>query len=274
MRLIRRTWTWFILGLLLSFTIAACNFFQTGSTVKPLPAVAPLATPQLPNWIEEISPTGEADPLAQIRIRFKDPVIPLESLDSPEQIAKLNQFQITPELPGQFRFLTPRMVGFQPEEALPKATRIQITLKAGLADLNNHQLSQDLAWTFNTEPIKLTNLPTSDPPDEYAEPQWIELKQPLEFTSNVPLNLNSLKQHVKLVPVGRSEGVALQVGPVESEGNLTASSAIEFDPSLQTWDYQITPERELEKGTVYRVEVSPGLEPARGNLVSDRPFSS
>ncbi|MCT7982490.1 Ig-like domain-containing protein [Laspinema sp. A4] len=274
MRLIRRTWTWFILGLLLSFTIAACNFFQTGSTVKPLPAVAPLATPQLPDWIEEISPTGEADPLAQIRIRFKDPVIPLESLDSPEQITKLNQFQITPELPGQFRFLTPRMVGFQPEEALPKATRIQITLKAGLADLNNHQLSQDLAWTFNTEPIKLTNLPTSDPPDEYAEPQWIDLKQPLEFTSNVPLNLNSLKQHVKLVPVGRSEGVALQVAAVESEDNLTASSALAFDPSLQTWDYQITPQRELEKGTAYRVEVSPGLEPARGNLVSDRPFSS
>lgn len=274
MRLIRRTWTWFILGLLLSFTIAACNFFQTASTFKQLPAVAPLATPQLPDWIEEISPTGEADPLAQIRIRFTDPVIPLESLDSPEQIAKLNQFQITPDLPGQFRFLTPRMVGFQPAEALPKATRIQITLKAGLADLNNHQLSQDLAWTFSTEPIKLTNLPTSDPPSPYAETQWIDLKPTLEFTSNVPLNLNSLKQHVKLVPVGRNEGVFLQVSAVEPEEDLTASSALAFDPSLQTWNYQITPQRELEKGTDYRVEFSPGLEPARGNLVSDRPFNS
>ncbi|MCT7994992.1 alpha-2-macroglobulin family protein [Laspinema olomoucense] len=274
MRLIRRTWTWFILGLLLSFTIAACNFFQTASPIKQLPAVAPLATPQLPNWIEEISPTGEAEPLAQIYIRFKDPVIPLESLDSPEQTAKLSQFQITPELPGQFRFLTPRMVGFQPDEALPKATRIQITLKAGLADLNNHQLSQDLAWTFNTEPIKLTNLPTSDPPDQYAEPQWIDLKQPLEFTSNVPLNLNSLKQHVKLVPVGSNEGVSLQVAALESEDALTANSALAFDPSLRTWNYQITPQRDLEKGMAYRVEFSPGLEPARGNLVSDRPFNS
>ncbi|AFY83020.1 alpha-2-macroglobulin family protein [Oscillatoria acuminata] len=274
MRLIRRTWTWFILGLLLSFTIAACNFFQTASTLKQLPAVAPLAMPELPEWIEEISPTGEADPLAQIRIRFTDPVIPLESLDSPEQTAKLNQFQITPELPGEFRFLTPRMVGFQPDEALPKATRIQITLKAGLADLNNHQLSQDLAWTFNTEPLKLTNLPTSDPADEYSEPQWIDLKQPLEFTSNVPLNLNSLKQHVKLVPVGRNEGVSLQVDSLDSEEALTASSVLAFDPSLQTWDYQITPQQELEKGTEYRVEITPGLEPARGNLVSQHSFTS
>ena len=48
------------------------------------------------------------------------------------------------------------MVCFQAESALPKALRVQVTLKAGLADLKNHRLEQDLAWTFNTEAIKLS----------------------------------------------------------------------------------------------------------------------
>ncbi|WP_341824992.1 Ig-like domain-containing protein, partial [Escherichia coli] len=126
---------------------------------EPLPTVSALPNPQLPDWIEQISPIGETEVRSQIRIRFKDALIPVESIDSPNQQQILEKIAIFPPLKGQFRFLTPRMVGFQTESALPKATRLQVTLKAGLADLKNHRLDKDLAWTFNTEAIKLTNLP-------------------------------------------------------------------------------------------------------------------
>ena len=66
---------------------------------------------------------GEADTLAQIRIRFTDPLVPVESLESLDRKAILDQFEIFPDIPGQFRFLTPRMVGFQADRAIPKATR-------------------------------------------------------------------------------------------------------------------------------------------------------
>jgi hypothetical protein len=108
-----RTWMPFLLVLTLILGIAGCDIAKITSRVEPLPTVTPLPTPQLPDWIEQISPTGAAEPLAQIRIRFKEPLIPVESLDSPQQQNLLNKFEILPPLKGQFRFLTPRMVDFK-----------------------------------------------------------------------------------------------------------------------------------------------------------------
>ena len=105
-----RTWMPFLLVLTLILGIAGCDIAKITSRVQPLPTVTPLPTPQLPDWIEQISPTGAAEPLAQIRIRFKEPLIPVENLDSPQQQNLLNKFEILPPLKGQFRFLTPRMV--------------------------------------------------------------------------------------------------------------------------------------------------------------------
>ncbi|MEJ1931414.1 hypothetical protein WDZ92_14260, partial [Nostoc sp. NIES-2111] len=105
----------FVLVLVLG--IGGCSFFGIKSGREQLPIVSPLTPPQLPDWIEQISPIGEAKPLNQIRIRFKEALIPVESLDSSEQQQILQKFALWPPLPGQFRFLTPRMVGFQADQA-------------------------------------------------------------------------------------------------------------------------------------------------------------
>jgi hypothetical protein len=218
--------------------------------------------------------------LAQIRIRFQEALIPVESLDSPNQQAKLKQFEIQPPLPGQFRFLTPRMVGFQAEQALPQATQIRITLKAGLADLKNHRLDQDLAWTFNTAPIQLTNLPGapidgSQPNESEVEP--IELKPTLKFTANTELDIASVQAHVQLMPEGGKRGVPLKATLEKTEENPDHNPGdpqAKFDSAPRTWTYAIAPRQTLEKATRYRLEFSPGLKPVRGNLASENTFTS
>ena len=174
----------FLLAITIFFIVVGCHFFNISSTKQQLAAISPLAPPSLPDWIEQVSPVGDAKSQNQIRIRFKEALIPVESLENPQQQQLLQKFQLEPSLPGEFRFLTPRMVGFQAEKALPQATRFRVTLKAGLADLQNHRLAQDLAWTFHTESIKLTNLPGVNPMEK-AESQPIDLQQRLEFTSLV-----------------------------------------------------------------------------------------
>ncbi|MGK7874581.1 MAG: alpha-2-macroglobulin [Xenococcaceae cyanobacterium] len=262
-----KTWMQLLLVLILLLGVTGCSIANIGPGTEPLPAVVPLSPPELPDWIEQISPAGEAEPLAQIRIRFKDPLIPVERIDSPNQKSILNKFEIKPPLPGKFRFLTPRMVGFQADKALPKATRIQITLKAGLADLNNHRLEQDLAWSFNTEPIKLTNLPGISEP--------IGLKPTLNVTSNVELDLASIKEHVTLIPEGEEESVKLKVALKEEETSSDYQQPQEkFDPSSRNWVYTITPRHPLEKATPYQLKFSPGLRPTRGNLPSETAFVS
>jgi len=253
----------FLLILVLILGIASC-----GAKPESLPAVDSLPNPTLPEWIEHISPQGQVEPLSQIRVRFQEPLIPVEHLESDAQQALLKQFEIVPPLPGQFRFLTPRLVGFQMEQALPKATRVQVTLKAGLADLNGHQLQENLTWTFNTTPIKLTNLPGKDP-QKNQDPAPIELKPTLELTANTGLDLASLKKHLRLVPAGKKRGIGIKVALRKEEKSDKERSTKRLDTAQQRWVYTVQPQRELKKATQYRLEVDAGLRPLNGNLDSE-----
>jgi alpha-2-macroglobulin len=263
--------------LLFTFILAmtGCNFFGINSTKEKLPTVSALTPPKLPDWIEQISPIGDAKPLNQIRIRFKEALIPVESLDSPEQQKLLQKFAILPPLPGQFRFLTPRMVGFQADKALPIATRFQVTLKAGLADLKNHRLDKDLPWTFNTESINLTNLPGVNP-IEKADIEPIDLQHKLQFTSNVELDLASVQEHLQLTPEGKNQGVRFKVELNKEEKPLkNEEDPLEkFDPSARNWIYNLIPQQNLEKATRYRLVFSPGILPAYGNLSTEKEVST
>ncbi|MDJ1183771.1 alpha-2-macroglobulin family protein [Roseofilum casamattae] len=260
-----------ILLVLFIATLSGCRLVGVRSQNQPLATVSPLPLATPPAWIQAISPTEEAQPLNQINVIFTDPLIPLESLDSPDRKNLLKQFQITPNLPGTFRFLTPRMVGFQADRALPLATRVQVTLKQGLKDLNNHQLDRDFAWTFNTPGIQLTNLPGSQL-DSNSNPVPLDINPQLRFTSNVELNLQSLEEHTRLVSAGSDRDIPINI--VRDESNTFESAQTRFDPSRQQYDYIITPKKTLEKATPYSLEISAGLEPANGNLPSEIPFSS
>jgi uncharacterized protein YfaS (alpha-2-macroglobulin family) len=274
-----------LLGFLLVFGLATCNQSQPTTTdtpnapqaettpaPEPLPLVEALPDNQLPDWIEQISPTDETDTLAQIRIRFKEPLVPVESLESPDRQASLDKFQVFPEIPGQFRLLTPRMVGFQADRAIPKATRLQVTLKSGLADMAGNQLQQDFAWTFTTEPIQLTNLPGSEAGRE-GESEPIGLEPTLEFTSNVQLDIPSLRDHLSLTPENQERGVAVRVIQADYE-NDPATPREQFEASTHPWFYHITPQRALQKGTRYFLAISPGVEPAGGNLATTGSYTS
>lgn len=282
----RRWWLRLACGFLCPLVMVGVNLFTgcgilpTGTGIQPLPIVAALPLPQLPSWIESISPTGETSTQAQIRIRFRSPLIPLESLDSPQRQDLLKKFTIFPPLPGQFQFLTPRMVAFQADQAIPKATRVRVTLKSGLTDLERHQLTQDLAWTFETEPLKISGLPgSSSQSDPSMEPEItpITLKPKLEFTSNVELDLGSAHGTIKLFPTGDSQAISVQISPLKQiEIGLDSQStpAEEFDPSLRPWIYTLTPDRPLEQAKTYRVQFGSGLKPLRGNLPSTLALTS
>jgi len=260
----------FLFGVLIAVGFAGCGTANITNAPVALPEVAELPPPKLPDWIEEVSPTGNAKTQAQIRVRFKEPLIPVESLESDDQRQLLQKFEVVPPLKGQFRFLTPRMVGFQADEATPLATRVKVTLKAGLGDLKNHKLDQDLAWTFQTDRLKLSNLPTSyspDNPKEMTDP--LGTKPVLKVFSNAELDQPSLRDHAKLVAEGKNDSVSFKVA-LEKQPEIfepdTPNPEEYFDPATRSWIYTLEPQRELDKATQYKLEFTPGLRPAKGNL--------
>jgi uncharacterized protein YfaS (alpha-2-macroglobulin family) len=165
------------------------------------------------------------------------------------------------------------MVGFQADKAIPKATRVKVTLKAGLADLKNHRLSQDLAWTFNTEPLEITNLPGVNP-IEKAEAEPIDLQPKLQFTANLELDLDSVQRHLQLIPEGKTQGVGFKVELAKEETPESLDPFEKFDDSARNWVYNLIPEQKLEKATSYRLTFSVGILSAHGNLPSQKEFVS
>ena len=253
-----------------ALALALCGFGCTPrvpATPGPLPSISPLPAPSPLAPIAVVAPVGDVGTLAQIRVRFSDDLIPLERLESPDEAAALAHFSIDPALPGRFRFLTPKMIGFEAEAAWPVATRVRVTVAKGLTDVHGHALAQDVAWTFQTEGIALDGLPqlkSSEPP--------VELRPHVSFSSNAALDRASLEAHARARVHGAAKdaGVAL-VAPPDTAGpsaTATPSAEAQFDPSTRRWNYVLVPARELAAGTQYDVVIGAGVQPRDGNRPS------
>ena len=267
MRQVRRPLQALLYFLLVSASFVAassCSTVRGGNQPTALPDVSPLPSPAVQPWIVQISPRGQAETLAQIRVIFRDPLVPLQAIEDPSQQAKLAQFVIDPQLPGRFRFLTPRMVGFEQDQALPIATRVRVTVKAGLSDLSGHRLTHDLSWTFTTAPIDITGLP-----DSKYNP--VSLNPTLGFTSNVELDPQSLADHVALIDQKTNASIPLTITLDTShtpEPNDEDQPQYRYDASTRSWVYKVVPKQTLEKSTQYHLRIAAGVRPARGNLPS------
>ncbi|MDQ2680001.1 MAG: Ig-like domain-containing protein, partial [Candidatus Eremiobacteraeota bacterium] len=239
----------------------------------PWVPVAALPSPSLPTWITSVSPQGRAQTLSQVRVIFGQPIAPLSALESTQTSSVLSHIQITPRLKGHFVLLTPRMIGFVPEQALPRAARIKVTLIAGLSDLKGDALKSDLAWTFQTDPIALSKLPQlqSSAQSDEPSPAPVSLQPKIEIVSNTEVVPASLESHASLQSADQriDLSVQLKVEPTLPPG---FEGAERFDPSLKNWRYTLTPKSELRKATTYRLVIEPGVEPAIGNVASAQRF--
>ncbi len=242
-------------------------------TQQKLSAVAPLPKPSLPPWIDSISPTSTAQNLAQIRVIFTKPIAPLAALEGNGAQSVLSHFQLAPALKGRFVLLTPKMVGFVADEALPIATRVQVTLTAGLSDLQGDRLASDVAWTFETKALKFSDLPQATTPDQTpATPA--PLAPTLTVTANAPVDTASLGAHTTLRGGGDTVDVtaALQPTPTPPPGAAPDATA-RFDRSQLTYTYELKPTSILKRGTSYALHIAPGVEPARGNVATTHGFT-
>jgi uncharacterized protein YfaS (alpha-2-macroglobulin family) len=252
-----------IVTLIAASLLASCGGSSTGGE----PTVAAIATPILPAWIASISPTRQAQSLAQIRIIFHEPIAELGALvgDGPSDV--LARFSIVPALPGRFVLFTPRMVGFVPERALPIGTRVRVTLASGLRDLRGDALSRDLSWTFQTAPLTFSNFPTDDNDENGQTPPPTGLTPALRVTASAQVDPALLAAHARLIAGPTT--IPLTVTPVATPSAFPGTgAAVAFDPSQQTWAYALTPQRELAKDTAYQLRIDPGVLPRNGNVAT------
>jgi uncharacterized protein YfaS (alpha-2-macroglobulin family) len=239
---------------------------------QPLATVAPLPSPAAQPLIASVSPVGLTDSLAQVLIRFNDDLIPLERLESPDETAILAHFSLEPARPGRFRFLTPRMIGFEADRAWPGATRIRVQIGKGLHGLHGRSLDSDVAWTFQTAGIALGDLPADDDTPSGLTPR-------ITFSANLALDRASLEAHAFARPGGDRTGEVRLVVPPDTTrpsgtpaATPTAASDEAFDPTNRTWQYVMVPATPLARGTKYDIVFEPGILPRDGNLAGESTF--
>ncbi len=258
-----------ILAVLSVLVLASC---APATNVPALAPVTALPKPSLPPWILSISPTAQAQTLAQIRVIFAKPILPLQALSGNGAADALDRLHVDPALKGHFVVLTPRMIGFVADQALPVGTRVRITLGAGLHDLAGDRLDNDLAWTFETQALRLRGLPSTTATDDEATPAPLGLTPTLTVTANAALDVASLEAHARLR--AGSESIAVHVTPETQPTPPPGSNAAElFDPSLDTWIYDLRPAQQLARATTYTLAIDPGVAPAYGNIPTGRTFA-
>lgn len=235
------------------------------SSPSGLQVIKMLGKPSLPAWISSVSPLEEASTLTQIRLVFTENVAPLSALSDATSSDFLDHLSIQPKLPGRFVLLTPRMIGFVPARALPLATRIRVTLAAGAHDLAGDTLAHNLAWTFQSTPITLTELPQISASSNGADLP-VSLRPMIRITSNAALDVASLSSHSLLVASDTGARVALYVSAPKA--TAFPGSAETFDSSVRAYSYILHPVHDLVRGTTYMLRISPGVMPRDGNLAT------
>lgn len=239
-------------AILVFAALAACG--KPSSQPQPLAPVAALPSPAIPKWIVQVAPLGTVKDRAQIRVIFASPVLPVEQLGSAKELQVLSHFKIEPALPGGFVVLTPRMIGFQSDNPLPAASRVRVTVSAGLRDLQGDVLDRDLAWTFDTGPLSLTV------PNSQSAPGTVSLNPVLQIQANAPMNTSSFEQHASFVAGGGSSvgATATLQSPAPDDGTIV---------------YNVTPKSALSRAAKYQLRIDAGVMPAYGNLGSTSPLS-
>ncbi len=249
--------------------VAACAPHVPGA--QRLQPVEALPRPPLPRWIASISPTGTAETLAQIRVIFAKPIAPVTALTEAGPRDVLSHVRIEPALRGRFVVLTPRMIGFVGDQALPIGARVRVTLAAGLRDLAGDLLQRDVAWTFETKALTFGNLPQTSSGADDSTPSPVGLRPDIDVTANAAVDTASLARHASFV--GGGERVAGTVAVVTQPTPYPGSNARAlFDPTLAGWTYRLRPARDLRGATHYSVLIDAGVQPRYGNVSTGRAF--
>lgn len=203
---------------------------------------------------------------------FAKPVAKVEALSDAGPRDVLDHLSIDPALKGHFTVLTPRMIGFVAEQALPVGARVRVTLAAGLRDLAGDSLDKDLAWTFDTAPVAFSDLPQTTAGSDETTPSPVGLRPTMSITANAAVDPVSLAAHTSLTVGG--ESIPVRVTPETPPTAAPGSNAADlFDPSLDSWTYDVVPQRDLRVATAYALKIEPGVEPEYGNVATGKAYT-
>ena len=243
---------------------------RTGETVSdifPPPADASKVTADAGAVaILRYAPEGDVEIAPHLSVSFNQPMVALTSQD---EAAKIRPVSLSPEPPGQWRWVGTRTVLFEPDvspgavhrdqpKGFPKATTYTVTVPAGTSSATGEALAEDERWTFSTPPATLASGYPSYGPHPVALPLVAVFDQRVDAEALLP--------HVQLSGGGLGGAVALRVA---DRSELEGAAAAVYDAALPGRAAAFMPLTRLKRDTSYRVTLGEGLPSAEGPRLTE-----
>ncbi|MCB9792759.1 MAG: hypothetical protein H6741_08510 [Alphaproteobacteria bacterium] len=136
---------------------------RTGADVKlPFPAPEDAEAPMVESGPLEVvrwAPEGEVPIVPRLSVTFNQPMV---ALTSHEEASKTVPLTLTPQPPGEWRWIGTRTVLFEPEGRFPMATEYTVEVAAGTQAKSGGELAEAHRFSFATPPVVV----------ELAYPSW------------------------------------------------------------------------------------------------------
>src|SRR5207248_9108421 len=101
------------------------------------------------------SPEGEVTLAPDLSVTFSQPMV---AVGSQEQAAEYAPVELSPQVPGRWRWLGTKTLMFDTDKRFPMATKFTARVPAGTRSATGQVLQKDLTWTFTTPPPKVETM--------------------------------------------------------------------------------------------------------------------
>jgi alpha-2-macroglobulin len=186
------------------------------------------------------APTGEVTGKMHLTVAFSRPMVARDQLDKP--VASL-PVTVSPELPGEARWIDEKTLVVSPMAALPVSTRFVATVRKGVKAIDGNELGEDVAFEFFT-PRLTASL------DVLGSAERAARDQPIRITFNQDVPLEQVTERCGLA-AGATK-IAVKNGPDSPSGPAKV--------------YTLVPASALAIDTAWTASCAAGLRGSVGNL--------
>jgi uncharacterized protein YfaS (alpha-2-macroglobulin family) len=161
----------------------------------PVPA-AEQVVPQ----VVRVSPEGEDILAPFLSVTFNTPMVPISSHGTlaEEEVP----VQLTPEVPGTWRWAGTQTLIFEPEGGFPQSTAFQAEVNADFRSISGLALGQSYSWRFETPRLKPVRFFPTHRPQVLRPPMAIAFNQPVnpdEISGKLLLRANGKRFTIRLL---------------------------------------------------------------------------
>ena len=233
---------------------------RTGKTVQqsfppPSQKSSPSSQQSKPLEVIRFAPEGNVPVAPHISITFNKPMV---AVTSQEDAAQTIPAQLTPDVPGKWRWLGTKTLHFDPKVRMPMATDYKVELPASTKSIDGKTLKSPISFSFSTPTLNIVDsLPGSEPQplSPLIAIRFDQKIEPSELIKHIHLKEGSEKFDVRLATQEE----------IESDKKASAFVKRAQEADQQDWTIVFKSVVHLPKDKYVHVVIEKGAPSAEGN---------